>query len=109
LVIPRYSGRNPSLLGLVVVVGPVDCVDNVRFCRSDDWSPVEEPWTEMVNNVALLWINAGCPQGRYPKHGVINSMEAVHTQVVLPLPTAITEAAVHRVIPRLWMTSMSSR
>ena len=32
VVIPRYSGRNPYLSGLVIVIGPVDCVDNSCPC-----------------------------------------------------------------------------
>jgi len=60
--VPRYSGWNSYLPGLVIVIGPVDCVDN--SCRG--WwrrgSPVDGPWTGAVDNWTSLCTSASRPQ-----------------------------------------------
>src|SRR5450631_310261 len=79
-VVPRYSERNPYLLGLVIVIGPVDCVDNPGPCRRRGQSAVDDPWTGLVDNSALLCSNVRHPQVSFTEGVVIHRLRGViHT------------------------------
>jgi len=112
LFIPRYSGRDPSFLGLVIVIGPVDCVDNGHLCRWIACRPVHHRWTKAVDNSACLWMKRGCPQAIVSQRVVTHRLRASHAQVVLRRCTGGWErhrTPVHRVIPRLWTGEVSGR
>jgi hypothetical protein len=76
LFIPRYSGRDPSFLGLVIVIGPVDCVDNPHRRRWGGCRAVHHQWTRAVDNAARLWMTIGCPQAGLFARVVTHSVEA---------------------------------
>ena len=79
-VVPRYSEQNSYLLGLVIVIGPVDCVDNPCSCRWRGLSAVDDPWTELVDNSAFLCSNPRRPQGGFSEGAVIHKPRGViHT------------------------------
>jgi hypothetical protein len=79
-VVPRYSERNPYLLGLVIVIGPVDCVDNPCPCRRRGQSSVDDPWTGLVDNSAFLCSNVHHPQDGFSEGTVTHRLRGViHT------------------------------
>ena len=62
LFVPKYSGLDQSLLGLIVVIGPVDAVDKPHRCRWWPGDSVDDSWPETVDNSAFLWTGSSRPQ-----------------------------------------------
>jgi len=103
--IPKYSGLNQSLLGLIVVIGPVDAVDKPYRCRWWPLSSVDDSWTGTLDNSSLLWTGSGHPQDSLRESVVIHRRGAVmHTLSSLSSQPGVRapRTNVHRVIPRLW-------
>jgi hypothetical protein len=75
--IPRYSGRDSSFIGLVIVIGPVDSVDKPHRCRWSDCGPVDGPWTVTVDNLTCLWMSSGYPQATRRCHVVTHRFQCV--------------------------------
>ena len=82
LFIHRYSGRDPSFLGLVIVIGPVDGVEKWHRRRLQGRRPVHLWWTDPEDNRACLWTNHGCPQAGLDEAVVIHRLRVVVAQVV---------------------------
>jgi hypothetical protein len=87
--VPRYSGLDPFLLGLIIVIGPVDCVDNSHSCRWRLRNPVDDSWIETVDNPASLWATFGRPQAACGESAVTHRWQGRHAHVVLIESTAV--------------------
>jgi hypothetical protein len=70
---PQVLGAESIIIDLVIVIGPVDSVENPRRRWWRRWSCVDGPWTVAVDNLGVVWSSASHPQAGIRETVVTNS------------------------------------